>query len=48
MNKCADGFHCISGAKVAKPIDGGITGNPCEAGNYCTFGHQLPCAAGTY
>lgn len=45
---CADGFHCISGATVPKPIDGGITGNPCEAGNYCLAGLQYQCVAGSY
>ena len=48
MADCADGYHCISGATVNKPIDGGITGNPCEAGNFCTAGLQNQCLAGTY
>ena len=48
MSNCADGFHCKSGATVNKPIDGGITGNPCEAGNYCQAGLQIACLAGTY
>ena len=46
---CAEGYYCISGAKVSKPTDG-TTGNICPIGYYCPEGSSTytACDAGYY
>lgn len=48
--KCAAGFFCTSGSKVANPAVKTMDYGPCPTGHYCPVGTGVPnrCPMGTY